>query len=185
MELKTERLLLRSFVKTDACSVSYNSRRPAVAKEMPDMVLRDEAAGLEWINWINGLNNDLEPWQVLAIVRKTDLVCIGIVGVIPQKKINGEIEILYSIADEYQQNGYATEAAGALVDWFFETRSHRYICAIVKMNNIASQKVIEKLGFEFIQNREINYDNVPTMFKYYRLTELDYLKQKEKQQDKE
>lgn len=178
MELITERLLLRSFVKTDARSVAYNSRSPEVAKEMPDMVLKDEAAGLEWINWINGLANDGEPWQVLAIVRKNDLVCIGIVGVIPQKKIDGEIEILYSIADEYQKNGYATEAAGALVNWFFETRTHWYICAIVKTNNIASQKVIEKLGFEFIRNREISYDNVPTMFKYYRLSELDYLSKK-------
>ena len=97
-------------------------------------------------------------------------------GVIPQKKINGEVEILYEIADEYQKNGFATEAvaaaAAALIKWFFETRVNKYICAIVKVNNIASRRVIEKIGFDYIEVREIEYDNKATMFRYYQLKSI-------------
>lgn len=56
-----------------------------------------------------------------------------------------------------------------IIEWFFNTRSNDYLCAIVKLDNPASQKVIEKLGFNFIEEREIMYDNKPTMFNYYRL----------------
>jgi RimJ/RimL family protein N-acetyltransferase len=39
----------------------------------------------------------------------------------------------------------------------------------LKSDNIPSNKVVEKLGFEFIETREIDYDNKPTLFKYYKL----------------
>lgn len=96
--------------------------------------------------------------------------CIGLIGVIPQPKIHGEVEILFSISDEYQNNGYATEAAKKMIEWLFSSKQNNYLCAIVKLDNPSSQKVIEKLGFNFIEKREINYDNNPTMFNYYRLT---------------
>ena len=172
LRLETERLVLRTFKSDDAYSASYNSRRPHVAAEMSDMILADEAAGREWINWINSISNLEEPWQVLAIETKSNNKCIGLVGVIPQKKINGEIEILYEIADEYQKNGFATEAATALIKWFFETRDNKYLCAIVKVNNIASQRVIEKIGFDYIEEREIEYDKKATMFRYYQLKSI-------------
>lgn len=170
--METERLILRTFKVEDAYLVSYNSRRPHVAAEMTDMILADEAAGRQWINWINSISNVEEPWQVLAIETKSDNKCIGLVGVIPQKKINGEIEILYEIADEYQKNGFATEAATALIKWFFDTRNNKYLCAIIKVNNIASRRVIEKIGFDYIEDREIVYDNKATMFRYYQLRSI-------------
>lgn len=172
LKLETERLILRTLKVEDAYSVSYNSRRPRVAAEMSDMILADETAGREWINWINSISNVEEPWQVLAIERKSDNKCIGLVGVIPQKKINGEIEILYEIADEYQKNGYATESATALIKWFFDTRNNKYLCAIIKVNNIASHRVIDKIGFDYIEDREIEYDNKSTMFRYYQLRSI-------------
>ncbi len=136
---------------------------------MSDMILEDETAALKWIHWINSISNEEDPWQVLAIEMKSNRQCIGIVGVIPQKKIGGEIEILYEIADEYQNNGYATEAAKRLTEWFFKTRRDQYLCAIVKVSNPSSQKVVEKIGFHFIEEREIIYDNKVTMFKYYQM----------------
>lgn len=172
LRLETERLILRAFKPEDAYSASYNSRRPRVAAEMSDMILADEIAGLNWINWINSMSNVEEPWQILAIETKSNNKCIGLVGVVPQKKIFGEIEILYEIADEYQNNGFATEAAKELIKWFFEVRDDMYLCAIVKVNNIASQRVIEKIGFVFIEEREINYDKKATMFRYYQLKSI-------------
>lgn len=172
LRLETERLVLKTFKHEDAYSVSYNSRRPRVAAEMSDMILADEAAGREWINWINSISNVEEPWQVLAIEIKSKNKCIGLVGVIPQRKINGEIEILFEIAVEYQNNGLATEAATALIKWFFETRDNTYLCAIIKVNNNASQRVIEKIGFDYIEDREIEHDNKASMFKYYQLKSI-------------
>ena len=167
--LETERLILRQFKESEADLVAYNSRQPSVADGMSDMVLANDEAGLEWIKWINAGNDYDRPCQILAIELKKEKRCIGIIGIAPQSKIQGEFEILFSISDEYQNNGYATEASCKIIDWFFKQREDCYVCAIVKLNNISSQKVVEKLGFEFIENREIIYDNKPTMFKYYKL----------------
>ncbi|MCL2577348.1 MAG: GNAT family N-acetyltransferase [Defluviitaleaceae bacterium] len=167
--LETKRLTLKPFEEKDAYIAAYNSRQPSIAKAMSDMVLADEKAGLEWINWINVMASIEKPWQVLSIELKSENKCIGIMGIIPQPKIQSEFEILFSISDEYQGRGYATEAAQEMIKWFFSSRTNVYLCAIVKTDNIPSQKVIENLGFEFIENREIDYDNKPTWFKYYRL----------------
>ena len=167
--LETDRLLLRPFTESDALMASLNSRQPKVAEEMSDMVLQDEEAGLKWINWINEKANVNQPWQVLAIVLKDVNLCIGLVGVIPQPKIHGEVEILFAVSDCYQNKGYATEAAQKLVEWFFSTKEDSYLCAIVKIKNIPSQRVVEKLGFTHLEDREIVFDGKPTMFKYYRL----------------
>ena len=169
MTLQTERLLLRSFEDNDAVAASYNSRQPSVADAMSDMILADEKAALEWIHWINSMTDLVLPWRILAIELKKEKKCIGLIGVIPQRKIQGEVEILFSVVDEYQNKGYATEAAKEVIKWFFDSRENAYLCAIVKNNNIPSQRVIEMLDFNYIEDREILYDNIPTMFKYYQL----------------
>ena len=75
------------------------------------MVLKTEGEALGWIQWTRSVSNLEDPWQVLAVVRKSDNQCIGLIGMIPQKMIHGEVEILYAIVDEYQGSGYAVEAA--------------------------------------------------------------------------
>ena len=151
MMMKTNRLLLRPFSVSDAEQASYNSRCNSVSEAMSDMVMQDTTKATEWINWINRIANVEEPWEILAIELMGTCKCIGLVGVIPQQKIQGEVEILFAIADEYQNNGYATEAAKAIIQWFFNTRDQSYLCAIVKISNLSSQKVVEKLGFHIFQ----------------------------------
>lgn len=109
--LQTDRLTLRPFNQDDAYIAAYNSRQPSVAAAMSDIVLQDETAGLEWINWINKMANVEAPWQILSIKLMSEKKCIGLIGIILQQKIHGEVEILFSISDEYQNNGYATEAS--------------------------------------------------------------------------
>jgi len=167
--LETERLLLRPFKKSEAALVVSNSRQPSVAIAMSDMVLADEKAGLDWIRMIRRSADLKRPCQILAVELKEEKKCVGIIGVIPQSKIQGEMEILFSIADPYQNRGFATEACEKIIEWFFSLGKHTYLCAIVKTDNTSSQRVIEKCGFDFVETREIMYDGEPTMFKYYRL----------------
>jgi len=169
IKLNTERLNIRPFTEKDAYIAAYNSRQPSVAEQMSDMVLSDEKSGLEWIRWINSRANFQEPFQVLAIETKSEQRCVGIIGVIPQPKIQGEVEILFSIVDEFQGNGYATEASFEVIKWFFNLKNDLYLCAIAKVDNISSQRVVEKCGFDFVEEREILYDGKMTKFKYYKL----------------
>ena len=60
---------------------------------------------------------------------------------------DGIAEIGYGISEEYQNNGYATEAAKAILEWAF---SHPEVAALeaeTVSDNTASKRVLEKCGF--------------------------------------
>lgn len=169
IEIKTKRLTLRPFNVNDSKAASYNSQRPRVATSMSDMVLPDEISARKWIEWINEKSNTTKSLKVLAIEQEVDKLCIGLIGIAPKSELNNEVEILFAIADEYQKNGYATEAGKAIISWAFKNCNIDYLVAIVKLDNIASGRVIEKLGFKRIEQRTIEYDGKPTLFNYFRL----------------
>lgn len=170
MRLETDKLTLRPFIEHDASATMHNSSTPIVAHFMSDMVLHTEKEAVDWINWINNEKFNIDtPFICLAVILKETDTCIGLVGVAPKHELGGEIEVLFSIADEYQNKGYITEAASTLIAWVFEYGKTECIVAIVKLDNIASNKVIQKLGFVYVGERSIDYDGKMTDFYYYRL----------------
>ena len=60
-----------------------------------------------------------------------------------------EIEVGYHLHKKYCGRGYATELTKALIDWGFQHLSINKIVASAYPNQIASQKVLQKSGFDF------------------------------------
>ena len=168
--ITTERLFLRPFRKEDAELVSFNSKQPKVADQMSDMILETKEEAKAWIlqtqSWFNITDYIC---QILAIERIDDKKLLGLIGVAAKENLGGEVEILFNITDIEQNKGYATEAARALIQWTFSHCELNYLVAIVKTNNLASQKVIDKLGFTYIEQRTLEYDGNQTVFNYYQL----------------
>ena len=167
--IETARLILRPFAASDAAAASHNSKQPSVAHFMSDMVLASEAAAVGWIRWVNDEKFDISiPCVVLAIELKGKNACIGLIGVAPKRELGGEIEILFAVNDAFQGQGYATEAGKFLIAWAFEA-GLTALSAIVKPTNPASRRVIEKLGFVYIDTRTLPYDGADCAFDYFRL----------------
>ena len=59
-------------------------------------------------------------------------------------------EIGYGFLEKYHNQGYATESVRALIDWAFETDEADILVAETANDNIASIKVLEKLGMQRI-----------------------------------
>ncbi|RFB95781.1 GNAT family N-acetyltransferase [Rhizobium leguminosarum bv. trifolii] len=57
-----------------------------------------------------------------------------------------QFELGYSLIEEAWGKGLATEAASALADWFFERRLASGFIAFTHPENIASQRVLRKIG---------------------------------------
>ena len=90
--------------------------------------------------------------------------------------ISPEVEIGYGIAEEYRNNGYAAEAAKAAVRYAFEEAGQDILVAIVKPENIASRRVIEKLGFSNHGIRLVPDENGKMCeFDYFQLHREDWL----------
>ncbi len=66
-------------------------------------------------------------------------------------------ELGYTLAPACWGRGLATELAGALVNWHDanpDAHLHRELWAYAAVPNVASQQVLEKVGFEFVGHRD-------------------------------
>lgn len=63
-----------------------------------------------------------------------------------QESGRGEFELGYSIRQDAWGNGYATEIAGALAQWFFSRGFAKEFIAFTHPENSASQRVLQKIG---------------------------------------
>ena len=81
-------------------------------------------------------------------IRDGNVALVGTVNLSPQTNKPNQMEIGYYIGQDYVGRGYATEAVCILCDWAFKERGLSRIVANTHPDNIASQKVLEKAGFE-------------------------------------
>ena len=84
------------------------------------------------------------PWQIsLKSSPETPVGALGFKG--PQQK--GRVELGYGVDLPYRCRGYATEAAGALIEWAFAQKDVYIVEAEAAPDNAASLRVLEKAGF--------------------------------------
>jgi ribosomal-protein-alanine N-acetyltransferase len=86
------------------------------------------------------------PTRAIAILRNEDTV-IGDVRFEPSLRAAAEYEIGYGVARSRRRQGFATEAAGAIIDWMFEDGVAESIIAGCDNKNVASVRTLRRLGF--------------------------------------
>lgn len=62
---------------------------------------------------------------------------------------DGDVEIGYGLSAEYRGQGYGGEAVGAFVGWLESRDDVRRVLAEIKFDNLASRRLVERLGFEY------------------------------------
>ena len=142
--LTTKRLTLRPFKPSDAADVQRLAGEREVAATTLNIAHPYEDGMAEsWIadhekNWSSGTT------LTLAITTAAD----GLVGAISLKLTVGHnsAELGYWIGVPYWGRGYATEAARAIVDFGFKDIGLSRIHAHFLADNVASGRVMEKLG---------------------------------------
>jgi RimJ/RimL family protein N-acetyltransferase len=68
------------------------------------------------------------------------------------------VEIGYDFLSKYWNQGYATEAANAVKEYSINILKidSNSICSFIRKNNIASQKVSEKIGMQKVKEYQVN-----------------------------
>lgn len=156
--IRTERLILRPFRASDAPRV----RELAGAREVADNTLTIPHPYPEGVAeaWIAGHETAfrLGEMAVFAITISGDTV-VGAVG-LKLEEDGGIAELGYWVGVPYWGNGYATEAATALLDYGFNSLVLGRIWARAFVRNPASSRVLEKIGMrrEGVLRRSIRKD---------------------------
>ncbi len=169
LTLESQRLILRPFALNDVLAVTEITSRPNVSHYMSDMIYETPEKAETWIRMLDRICNGNDPCVLLAIALKGTQTPIGYIGLHPKDTLDHEVEILYAISDEHQNNGYVTEAGKALVNWCFNSTSVPYLAAIVQHSNVKSIRVIEMLGFTYEGEKTLPHNGIMTNFHYYRL----------------
>jgi len=85
------------------------------------------------------------PERRRFFIEKKEGTKIGVVGVFP---VGDLWEIGYSLIPSERGKGYGTEAVTIFVDYLFLSRDLVRIQAATDLRNIASQRILEKVGFK-------------------------------------
>ncbi|MFE1245050.1 GNAT family N-acetyltransferase [Fictibacillus sp. NPDC058756] len=92
-------------------------------------------------------DESLLGWGVWFVIEKETGRIVGDIG-FKGKPVEHTVEIGYGIIPSAQGKGYATEAVNEIIEWALSTNLARHVVAECLDDNIASVKVLEKLGFE-------------------------------------
>jgi RimJ/RimL family protein N-acetyltransferase len=104
---------------------------------------KTEAGARELFEFVQESYQGDEPVCALAIADEDDR-SVGSCGVSPVEE--GVLECYYSLLPESQGQGYATEATGALMDYFFERTDLEELRAYMSQENPRSAGVARRLG---------------------------------------
>lgn len=151
MILETERLAIRPWRAEDVGHYDFLSKDIGYNCFAPPGVylVRDEAEALQKIEDRISVFGKDGTGKFPVFLKKTGQ-CIGTCG-FGSFEIDGgrELELGYRLALAYWGKGYATEAAGALLEYGFGRLERRQVFAFALKQNPASLKVIGKLGFHY------------------------------------
>jgi RimJ/RimL family protein N-acetyltransferase len=146
-ELRTERLLLREFRESDWRAIHAMTTDEQVTRYIPVDAPSEEETREAIQVQINGRHAN-PPRYDFAVTLRADRTLIGVCTLFIRYDELRQGEILYVLNRPYWGHGYATEAARVLLEvGFRELELHR-IYATCRPANVASWRVMEKLGMQ-------------------------------------
>ena len=140
--LETERLTLRRPTLADVKALVRlaNDRRIAEnTRRLPHPYSHDHA-----VDFVR--TTAVDPREI-AFLIENNFVPIGMVGINWQEP--NAPELGYWLGVEHWGQGFGTEAARAVIDFFFEEHAEEYLYAGARVTNPASRNSLEKCGFQW------------------------------------
>ncbi|NVE94189.1 GNAT family N-acetyltransferase [Altererythrobacter lutimaris] len=137
--LETERFIMRPLVRDDAAALFPTFSDPDQCRYLWDAAFEDVGTLADWL-----CDPDWEGRSWTAVSRDSGALVARIVA-IPTSELQSEIG--YTVVKEIQRGGIASECTNRLVQYLFEDEDHHRITASTDPRNIASNRVLEKLGF--------------------------------------
>lgn len=157
--IETERLVLRPFELSDAEGMFELDSNPNVHLFVGNRPVKHIEESVEYIKIVQRQYETVGIGRWAVVLKETNEF-IGWSGI---KYITDEInkhkdfyELGYRFIEKHWGKGYATEAGKAFVDFAFNEMKVEALYAYADAGNEGSRKILEKLGFHFINSFEYN-----------------------------
>ena len=147
--IETERLILKEMTHGDFAAHKAVWADDELMKHYPYTF--DDERVRAWIDH-NIERYEKDGFGLWAVVLKESGEVIGDCGLTMQN-IDGAMlpEVGYHIHRDHLRNGYASEAAMAVIDYAFSNYPFPYVYAYMKYSNVPSYSTAMKCGMKFIK----------------------------------
>lgn len=151
--LETERLLLRELNPDDAGDFFNLNENPNVIKYTGDKAFQNIDEAREFLeNYQDYRLNGYGRW---AVMSKENNEFVGWCG-LKYNSSTDETDVGFRFFEHYWNKGFATESARACIDYGFKKLKLNTVVGRAMQDNIASVKVLEKLGMKYL--RDFDFD---------------------------
>lgn len=154
---ETDRLILQPTTSADAEFIFELVNTPKWFKNIGDRNVKSLEAAKVYIK--ERMTPQLEKlgYGNYTLIRKVDNRKIGTCGLYDREGLEG-IDIGFALLPGYENLGYGYESASKLLEVGINVFHIKRISAITTKENIASQKLIEKLGLKYVNTINIPND---------------------------
>lgn len=166
-ELETERLWLRQFKWDDLDRMAEIFGNPEVMRYIASGTKTREQLEFTFPTMLERC----EKWGfgMWAVIEKASNALLGRCGLIYLDN-TPEVELGYALDKPFWNRGFATEASLVCLRFGFEQVGLERIVAIAMPENIASQRVMQKVGMTFEKNA--HYYNTDVV--YYAMSKAEF-----------
>lgn len=155
LPIKTQRLMLRPFRRSDVQAfhayridpvlARYQGWQPMTEQQCHDFIERQLQA-------LQNFGGD-GHWLQIAVVRQDTEELIGDLGICAVSRKDGLLTLGFTLAQQHQRQGFATEACRALINNCLTTTPFRKIQAVTDLRNTAAIQLLKQLGFQLQQTK--------------------------------
>lgn len=156
--IETRRLVLRRFTTGDLEAFFRLGSQPEIIRHAQATPLASREQALEFMKAAPFHDYATHGYGRFACVWKATGEVIGFSGVKYVPEI-GDTELGYRFLPEYWGRGLATEAGAASIEFARSTLGLARLVAMVHPDNIASARVVTKLGFSV--EKKLRYSGLP------------------------
>ena len=162
LTLETPRLLLRPFELSDAEDMFEMDKNPEVHKYLWQTPTKSKDETVKIISYIQKQYAENNIGRFATILKETGEF-IGWTGI---KYINDHVEngntnfydYGYRLSEKFWNKGFATEASVAWLKYGFDEMNIEKMNAYTHAENGASNHVLQKVGFQFMENYQDEND---------------------------
>lgn len=152
--LRTERLTIRRFTLDDAAFIVRLLNDPDWLRFIGDKSVHSEDDARRYLTSGPLAMYERHGVGLCAVESNADGATIGMCGLIRRDGLD-DVDLGYAFLPEARGQGFATEAASAVLDEGFNAHGIRRIVAITDPDNAASARVLESIGMRYERNVEL------------------------------
>ena len=146
--LDTPRLTLRRVTLEDAAFVLEVLNDPGYIRFIADRGVRTVEDAASYIAEKCLPSFEQHGFGFCVVELKRDGTPIGMCGLMKRETLE-DVDIGYSLLERFWGNGYAVEAAAAVMDYARRVLGLPRVVGITAIDNVSSAKVLEKIGLRY------------------------------------